>query len=266
MKIHMNLIKVILSIGLILGLLGVKTSHADDLDMVLAAKKIRVGIDFSTPPYGMLDEKLQQTGTDIEYARLLAADLGVNLEVVQLTGANRVPFLQTNKVDVVIASFSITAERMKVISFSKPYSVIASAIGAPERVKISSLADLAGKKIGVTRGTVNDGIITSKAPPGTQIMRFEDDSASATAMLTGQIDAYATALPVYLALNKRDPSLKMRTAVALEYFRLGVGVRQADTKLHERLNVWVDTNLQNGKIPAIYQKYLGEPLPIEQLK
>ena len=266
MMIRRNLVRALAALGMSLGLLSVGNVHADELDQILAAKKIRVGIDFSTPPYGMLDDKLQQTGTDIEYARLLAADLGVALEVVQLTGANRVPFLLSNKVDVVIASFSITPDRRKVISFSKPYSVIASAVGAPERVKIASMADLAGKKIGVTRGTVNDGIVTSKAPPGTQVMRFEDDSASSTAMLSGQIDAYATALPVYMALNKRDPSLKMRTAVVLDYFKLGVGARQEDPKLRDRLDVWVDANLQNGKIPAIYQKYMGEPLPVDQLK
>ena len=69
------------------------------------------------PPYGMKDAALKSTGSDVETARLLAQDLGVELEIVPTTGANRVPFLQTNKADIVISSMSITPERQKVVDF-----------------------------------------------------------------------------------------------------------------------------------------------------
>ena len=78
-----------------------------------AARGYRPGV----PPYGMKDAALKSTGSDVETARLLAQDLGVELEIVPTTGANRVPFLQTNKADIVISSMSITPERQKVVDF-----------------------------------------------------------------------------------------------------------------------------------------------------
>ena len=64
-------------------------AHADQLDTITAAKKIRVAIDLGVPPYGMKDDKLNSTGSDVETAQLLAKDLGLELEIVPTTGANR---------------------------------------------------------------------------------------------------------------------------------------------------------------------------------
>ena len=91
-----------LALALPLGLAG--AAHADQLDTITAAKKIRVAIDLAVPPYGLKDEKLNATGSDVETARLLAKSLGLELEIVPTTGANRIPFLQTDKADIVISS------------------------------------------------------------------------------------------------------------------------------------------------------------------
>ena len=88
----------------------------DELDDVRAARKVRVAIDLGSPPFGMTDASMNATGSDVETARLLAKDLGVELEIVQTTGANRIPFLQTGKADLVISSLSVTPEREKVTS------------------------------------------------------------------------------------------------------------------------------------------------------
>jgi len=143
--------------------------------------------------------------------------------------------------------------------------VTPAAVGVPEKVKIATLADLVGKRVGATRGTVNEQLLTQQAPQGTNIMRFEDDSASTTAILSGQIDAFVTSPAVLYALNKKDPNIKLRAAVMLKYFKVGAGVRQSDTKLRDRLDTWVDANMKNGKLPAIYAKWFGGPLPIDQL-
>src|SRR3546814_12876932 len=86
----------------------------------------------------MVDGDAKQTGCDIDSAKLLAKDLGVKLEVVPVTGPTRVQFLRTNKVDVIMASFSITDERKKVIDFSEPYGVVPVVVGGPKAVKVRS--------------------------------------------------------------------------------------------------------------------------------
>src|SRR5205814_4462768 len=104
------------------------TGSADVLDEVKQAKKIRIAIDLGLPPYGMTDAQMQPTGSDVETARLLAKDFGWELEHVPITGASRIPALQTGKADIVISTLSITPERAKVIDFSVPYPPLRTVI------------------------------------------------------------------------------------------------------------------------------------------
>ena len=78
---------------------------SDTLDTIKQRKKILIAVDIGAPPYGFLDTQAKQAGSDIEAANLLAKDLGVELEIIPVTGPNRVPFLLTKKADLVMASF-----------------------------------------------------------------------------------------------------------------------------------------------------------------
>src|SRR3546814_19509020 len=131
------------------------TAQADALKDIQKRGTIVVGVDIGAPPYGMVDGDAKQTGFDIDSAKLLAKDLGVKLEVVPVTGPTRVQFLRTNKVDVIMASFSITDERKKVIDFSEPYGVVPVVVGGPKAVQDGITKQLAGKAIAVTRGTTS---------------------------------------------------------------------------------------------------------------
>ena len=150
-------------------------AHADLLDDIRAAKKVRIAIDLGVPPYGMTDAQMKATGSDVETARLLTKDLGVELEIVQTTGANRIPFLQTGKADIVVSSLSVTPEREKVIDFSVPYAQILSVIAGPKASTIKGFEDLAGKRVASTRGTTNDKLATESAKDA-QIVRYDDDA------------------------------------------------------------------------------------------
>ena len=75
-------------------------AHADALDDIRKAKKIRIAVDLGVPPYGMTDDKMQPSGSDIETAKLLAKDWGLEFEHVSTTGASRIPSLQTGKADL----------------------------------------------------------------------------------------------------------------------------------------------------------------------
>src|SRR6185503_7967667 len=97
-------------------------AHADTLDDIKKAGKVRIAIDTAIPPFGMTDDKMQPSGSDVDTARLLAQDLGVQLEIVTTTGPSRIPALQSNKADLVISTLSITPDRAKVIDFSVPYA------------------------------------------------------------------------------------------------------------------------------------------------
>src|SRR5882672_6840390 len=171
-----------LSITLLAGLallLGAAAPRADTLSDIKAAKKIRISIDLTNSPYGRTDEKLQPSGSDVDIAKLLAADLGVAYEIVPTTGSSRIPLLQTGKADLVISSLSITPDRAKAIDFSVPYADLLSVVAGPKAVAVKSLADLDGKKVAVTRGTTQDTDLTQRAKNNeinSQIVRYEDDA------------------------------------------------------------------------------------------
>src|SRR5450755_2158112 len=148
-------------------------AHADALDDIKKAGKIRIAIDLGVPPYGMTDDKLQPTGLDVETARLLAKDWGLEFEHVPTTGATRIPALQTGKADLVISTLSVTPERAKVIDFSKGYAVLRTVVAGVKSINIKSLADLDGKTIGTTRGTTHDTYLSQNVK-NAKIVRYED--------------------------------------------------------------------------------------------
>jgi polar amino acid transport system substrate-binding protein len=244
------------------GLSGVlPQAHADTLDQVMQKKVLRVAIDLNAPPYGMKNDTMQEIGSDVETARLLAGDLGVKLEIVPTTQANRIPFLLTNKADIVISSLSITDQRKQVIDFSLPYAVIQSIIGAPKSAAIHDMKDLAGKTVVTARGTTNDINVTKLAPPGTNIVRFENDATAITAITSGQASIYSTAPSIMEALNKKDPAHALEIKVVMSTSNMGVGVAKTNTALKDKINDLIRQDLKNGKLNTIFKKYHGTDLP-----
>src|SRR3546814_18457563 len=110
----------------------------------------------------MIDKDAKQTGFDVDAAHSLAKDLGVKLEIVAVTGPTRVQFLRTNKVDAIMASFSITDERKKFIDFSDPYAVVPIVVSGPKADKVTSPKDLDGKTLSVTRGNTTERAVTKR--------------------------------------------------------------------------------------------------------
>lgn len=235
--------------------------HADTLSDIKQRKKVLVGIDLTFPPFGMLDANLKPIGSDVSAAKMLAKDLGVELEIVQLTGPNRVPYLLTNKVDMVIASFSITAERKKVIDFSLPYSVSESVIFSPKSVNITKLPDLAGKRIGLVRGNLQERLLKPIAPEAMQIVRFDDDASNVIALLSGQVDGIGASKELLPSILKQSGSKPIEVKVSFGIVEHGIGIRKGDTALLNWTNQWVTANLASGKLSESYKESIGYGLP-----
>lgn len=240
---------------------AVPAAHANTLDQVMKSKVLRVAIDLNAPPYGMKNSSLKEVGSDVDTARLIAKNLGVKLEIVPTTQANRIPFLLTNKADVVISSLSVTDARKKVIDFTIPYAAIQSVIAAPKAMAIDSMKDLAGKTVVTARGTTNDNNVTRLAPPGTNIIRFENDATAITAIISGQAKIFSTAPAIVAALNKKDPAKALQIKVVMSTSMLGFGVTKNNTALKDKLDELIRKDLKNGELNAIYKKYHGADLP-----
>jgi polar amino acid transport system substrate-binding protein len=238
-----------------------QAANADALDDIKKSGKIRIAVDLGVPPYGMTDDKMQPTGSDIETAKLLAADWGLQFEHVPTTGAARIPSLQTGKADLVISTLSITPERAKVIDFSKGYAVLRTVIAAPKSITLKSMADLDGKTVGTVRGTTHDTQLTKEGPKGMKLVRYEDDATEAQAFLSGQVDIFSTAELLVAPIDKKNPARQVEVKFVLDTFKLAIGVKKDEKRLLEEVDKWIATNLKNGKLDAIYKKYHGNGLP-----
>ena len=263
MKI-VSVLRLILGAALALVSFGL-AAHADTLDDIRKAGKIRIAIDLAIPPFGMTDDKMQPAGSDVDLARLLAKDLGVQLEIVTTTGPTRIPMLQTNKADLVVSTLSITPDRAKVIDFSLPYADHPSVVAGMKSATIKELSDLDGKKVAVVRGTTQDSDLTQKAK-GAQLVRYEDDATMALAFASGQVDIIATARSLLPAISKKNPARTLEPKVTMQTFYLAIGMRKDEPKLLAWVNDWVKANLKNGKLGAIYKQYHGVDIAPDLVK
>jgi polar amino acid transport system substrate-binding protein len=237
-------------------------AHADLLDDIMKSKKIRISTDFAIPPAGMMDANMQPSGSDVETAKLLAKDWGLEIVWVPTTGATRIPNVNTGKADIIISTLSVTPERAKVIDFSKPYAVLQSVVGAPKSTAIKDWADLKGKSVTVTRGTTQDTELSGMANErGFKVVRYDDDATMVTAGATGQAEVVATSVALVNAISSKNPQKPWEPKFVIRNFDLAIGIKQGEPRLLAKLNEWVATNLKNGKLSDIYKKYYGVALP-----
>ena len=165
-------------------------ASAQSVDDILARKKVQIGVLVDLPPFGLLNTQGQPEGYDVDVAKLVGKYMGVEVEIVPVTGPNRIPYLLTNKVDMLVATFGITPERAKQVMFSIPYSAIEIQLIGTKKTKISKIEDTAGMKISVPRASTPDTALTAIVPKGANIMRFDDDASAAQAFLSGQVELF----------------------------------------------------------------------------
>src|SRR5207244_9885419 len=135
------------------------TGAGGTLDRIIREKKIRITAEVTSPPFGILDRNNQPDGSEIATARQLAKDMGVELELVQVTAPQRIPALLAGRADVAISSLSITLERAKTVMFAPPHGALSIVIAGAKSKQIRNANDMAGKKIGLTRATLEEATV-----------------------------------------------------------------------------------------------------------
>jgi polar amino acid transport system substrate-binding protein len=230
------------------------------LDKIIQRKVLRVAFQSASPPFGFTNAQGQPDGIDAEVARLMAKDLGVELELVQVNAPGRIPSLMTDRADVVISVFGITPERAKQVSFSIPYAAVKLIVYGPKSEAVKSVADLKGKRVGLPRGTVQDLELSRVAPDATMV-RFEDDATVTAAMLAKQVDVIGTSNAVMLGMAERYPDLGLSEKFAIGLLPIAIGMRRGDPDFLQWVNTFVYHRRMTGELGQIYQKYLKDTLP-----
>lgn len=242
-------------------MMAATAAHAETaLDRILSAKKITIAVQNDVPPYSRIGANNEVEGLDIDIAKAIAKDLGVELDMLVVTGANRVPALVTNKADLVVATVGINPQRAATVALSNPYTSYPMVMIAPKATAMTGFAETSSKVIGVTRGTMQDDVVTRFAT-GADVRRYDDDATVIQALATNQIDGTVFGTSVSADLAKRFPDLQLEDKFDAFSVYAGIAMRKTDPDLLQWVNTWIFFNEKNGFLNELHKKWLGIPLP-----
>ena len=244
--------------------LGAPAARADGLDAIKAAGVLNVGVFSDFPPFSSVSSDMSLKGYDIDVAEILAKTLGVKLNLVTVTGQNRIPFLTEKRVDILL-SVGHSAEREKVIDFTKAYAPYYIGVIGPKALAVTDKAGLSGHSIAVNRGTLEDTSLTEAAPKDAEIKRFDNYNSVIQAFLSGQADMMAVGNDVGAQVLAKQTDLAPEQKFQLMSSPDHIALAKGEPKLKELLEKAVDKMLADGTLNEISVKWLGKPLDPKDL-
>jgi polar amino acid transport system substrate-binding protein len=236
------------------------SAQCEALDDIMKAKVIRVAVPQDFAPFGSAGLDLKPQGYDIDMANLIGKDLGVRVDIIAVTSANRIAYLQTRKADIVISSLGKTPEREKVIDFSNAYAPFFSGVFGAKNVAVTKVEDLAGKTVGATRGAIEEQELTKMAP-STTIKRFEDNNTTIAAFISGQVDLIATGNVVAASIAEKSAARPPVLKFVIKDSPCFIGLNKNEPKLLAKLNEIVAKAKSSGELGKLSEKWLKAPLP-----
>jgi polar amino acid transport system substrate-binding protein len=243
-----------------LALSGAATAQgADKFQDILSKGVVRIGVPVDAPPFGSVNQQRQPEGFDIELAEMVAKALGAKLEMTQVTGANRIPYLLSDRVDIIISVMGLTPERAKQIMFTAPYANTFLAVFGPKSANVPSAGDLGSMRIVAAKGTTQELAISAMNPKA-NLMRTEDDATAAAAYISGQAELIATNSIVAQALAKQNPSKEFDRKFLIRRSPAHMGVRMGEHSLVRWLDGFIFFNTMNGELDRLHRKYLDMPM------
>jgi glutamate transport system substrate-binding protein len=226
------------------------------------AGTVTVGTKFDQPLFGLKNLEGKPEGFDVEIAKLIAGELGIaadKVNFIEAVSANREPFIQQDKVDFVVATYTINDKRKQVVDFAGPYyeagQDIMVAKGNPEAIK--GPEDLAGKKVcSVTGSTPAENIRTNY--PDADLTEFDVYSKCAEALKNKQVQAVTTDNVILLGLISQDPDAFELVGKPFTKEPYGIGLKKGDTEFRNFINDTLEKIEQDGRWLAAWDATAGK--------
>lgn len=166
-------------------------SQARTVEEIKESGKIVIGVFSDKKPFGYVDSNGDYQGYDVYFGNRIAKDLGVEVEYVPVEAASRVEYLVSNKVDIILANFTVTEERKEKVDFTLPYMKVALGVVSLESQLITDVEQLNGKTLIVSKGTTAETYFTENYPD-VNLLKFDQYSEAYNALLDGRGDALST--------------------------------------------------------------------------
>ena len=209
------------------------------LEEIQASGKVNIGVFSDKSPFGYVDENGEYQGYDVYYANRIAQDLGVEVNFVSTEAANRIEYLETGKVDIILANFTVTEERAQVVDFALPYMNVALGVVSPEDAVVTSLEDIAPEDaVIVISGTTAETYL-EKNNPELKLQKFDTYAAAKTAFENGTGVAWANDNTEVIAFALENPGY----TVGIPSLGSADTIAAAVTKGNETLLNWLNDQI-----------------------
>lgn len=208
------------------------------VDQIKESGEITIGVFSDKNPFGYVDNDGKFQGYDVYFADRIAKDLGVELKLVPVEAASRVEFLETAKVDIILANFTVTDERKEKVDFALPYMKVALGVVSPDSAIITDAEQLNGKTLIVVKGTTAESYFTENNPD-VKLQKYDEYNEAYSALQDGRGDAFSTDNTEVLAWSMNNPGF----TVGVESLGSTDAIAPAVTKGNETLLNWINDEI-----------------------
>lgn len=231
---------------------------AGSIDKIKAAGKIKIGVFSDKNPFGYVDKDGKVQGYDVYFAKRIAKDLLGSedaVDFVYVEAANRVEYLQSGKVDIILANFTVTDERAEKVDFALPYMKVALGVVSPENSLITDVEQLKGKTLIVVKGTTAETFF-GKNYPDIKLLKFDEYQEAYDALLDGRGDAFSTDNTEVLAWAIQNKGFKVGIESIGNLDTIAPAVQKGNTEL---LN-WINSEIEALAAEQFFHKDFEETL------
>lgn len=228
------------------------------LDEIKESKTINIGVFSDKHPFGYVDEEGKYQGYDIYLAERLGKDLGVNINYVSTEAANRIEYLQSGKVDIILANFTVTDERKEAVDFALPYMNVALGVISPKDKVITDLTNWnADDQMIVISGTTAEAFLV-KNYPDIKLQKYDSYATAKNALENGNGAAWANDNTEVIAFAKQNPNFTVGIASLGESDTIAPAVTKGNTSLLEWLNTEIKTLGEENFFHKAYDETLKD--------
>lgn len=209
------------------------------LDEIRESGTVRIGVFSDKNPFGYVDENGDYQGYDVFFAERLGQDLGVEIEYVSTEAANRVEYLETGKVDIILANFTVTAERAEKVDFCLPYMNVALGVVSPDSRVITDLAELGpDDPVIVISGTTAETYLIDEWPD-VRLQKYDTYANAKNALENGNGVAWANDNTEVIAFALQNPGYTVGIPSLGSQDTIAPAVSKGNTSLRD----WIDSEI-----------------------
>ncbi len=228
------------------------------LDEIKESGTINIGVFSDKSPFGYVDENGEYAGYDVYFAERIGQDLGVDINYVSTEAANRIEYLQTGKVDIILANFTVTDERAQEVDFALPYMNVALGVISPSDAVVESLDDLgADDQVIVISGTTAETYLT-KNYPDVKLQKYDSYAEAKTAFENRNGVAWANDNTEVIAFSLENEGYTVGIPSLGDADTIAPAVTQGNTTLLDWLNSEIETLGEENFFHADYEATLTD--------